>query len=254
MTTLDTLIDYKQLVEALADAVIAADPSGAIRFWNLAAEHLFGFTEAEALGNSLDLIVPERFRERHWAAYNRTMATGQSRCAHDVLRVPAVHKDGRPLSHGNGGSNRKACPASVPTPSEPQPITSRCFARNGTNSGCGPGTCAPSSLIFRNAVASLRFDQSVRISTQDPASIRPCCRSQASACCCVSRKSGLPAVSCETSITQAGAKNFSTVMVSVAFFSKAWPVTQCMGASLFVDWRLSGVDALSLFVLGKPFA
>ena len=98
MTTLDTLIDYKQLVEALADAVIVADSSGAMRFWNPAAERLFGFTEAEALGNSLDLIVPDRFRERHWAGYERTMATGQTRYAHDVLRVPAVHKDGRPLS------------------------------------------------------------------------------------------------------------------------------------------------------------
>ena len=98
MTTLDILIDYRQLVEALADAVIFADLSGAIRFWNPAAERLFGFTEAEALGSSLDLIVPERFRERHWAGYNKTMATGQTRYAHDVLRVPAVHKDGRPLS------------------------------------------------------------------------------------------------------------------------------------------------------------
>ena len=98
MTTLDTLIYYKQLVEALSDAVIVADPSGAIRFWNPPAERLFGFTEAEALGNSLDLIVPERFRERHWAGYNKAMASGQTRYAHDVLRVPAVHKDGRPLS------------------------------------------------------------------------------------------------------------------------------------------------------------
>ena len=98
MTTLDILIDYRQLVEALADAVIFADLSGAIRFWNPAAERLFGFTEAEALGSSLDLIVPERFRERHWAGYNKTMVTGQTRYAHDVLRVPAVHKDGRPLS------------------------------------------------------------------------------------------------------------------------------------------------------------
>ena len=56
MTTLDTLIDYKQLVEALADAVVVAGPNGAIRFWNPAAERLFGLTEAEALGNSLDLI------------------------------------------------------------------------------------------------------------------------------------------------------------------------------------------------------
>jgi len=51
VTTLDTLIDYKQLVEALADAVVVADPSGAIRFWNPAAERLLGFTEAEVLGN-----------------------------------------------------------------------------------------------------------------------------------------------------------------------------------------------------------
>jgi PAS domain S-box-containing protein len=98
VTTLDTLIDYKQLVEALADAVVVADPSGAIRFWSPAAERLFGFTEGEAVGNSLDLIVPERFRERHWAGYKRTMATGQTGYAHDVLRVPAVHKDGRALS------------------------------------------------------------------------------------------------------------------------------------------------------------
>ena len=112
MTTPDNLIDYKQLVEALADALIVADLSGAIRFWNPAAERLFGFTEAEALGSSLDLIVPERFRERHWAGYNRTMATGQTRYAHDVLRVPAAHKDGRPLSiaftvgllHGSQGN------------------------------------------------------------------------------------------------------------------------------------------------------
>ena len=64
MTTLDTLIDYKQLVEAFADAVIVADSSGAIRFWNPAAERLFGFAEGEALGDSLDLIVLERFRDR----------------------------------------------------------------------------------------------------------------------------------------------------------------------------------------------
>src|SRR5712692_285269 len=53
---------------------------------------------AEALGNSLDLIVPERLRERHWAGYGKTMASGETRYRRDVLRVPAVHKDGRALS------------------------------------------------------------------------------------------------------------------------------------------------------------
>ena len=91
-------IDYQQVVEALSDAIVAADPSGAIGLWNPAAERLFGYTPEEAIGGSLDLIIPERLRARHWAGYQKTMATGETRYAHDVLRVPAVHKDGRALS------------------------------------------------------------------------------------------------------------------------------------------------------------
>src|ERR1022692_4037373 len=93
-----TPVDYERLVEVIGDAIVVADASGAINLWNPAAERLFGFTEAEALGNSLDLIIPERLRERHWAGYERTMTSGETRYAHDVLRVPAVHKDGRALS------------------------------------------------------------------------------------------------------------------------------------------------------------
>ena len=95
---LDAPIDYQQLVGAIGDAIVVADARGAIKIWNSAAEHLFGFTQAEALGNSLDLIIPERLRARHWAGYSKTMASGETRYAHDVLRVPAVHKDGRALS------------------------------------------------------------------------------------------------------------------------------------------------------------
>ena len=96
---LETLIDEcQQLIEVIGDAIVVADPDGAIRLWNPAAERLFGFTQAEALGNSLDLIIPERLRERHWAGYRKTMASGETRYGHDVLRVPALHKDGRTLS------------------------------------------------------------------------------------------------------------------------------------------------------------
>jgi PAS domain S-box-containing protein len=96
---LETLIDdHQQLIEAIGDAIVVADPDGVIRLWNPAAERLFGFTQAEALSNSLDLIIPERLRDRHWAGYGKTMASGETRYGHDVLRVPAVHKDGRPLS------------------------------------------------------------------------------------------------------------------------------------------------------------
>ena len=86
---LETPIDYQQLVEVIGDAVVVADTSGAINLWNPAAERLFGFTQAEALGNSLDLIIPERLRERHWAGYRKTMASGETRYSHDVLRVPS---------------------------------------------------------------------------------------------------------------------------------------------------------------------
>ncbi|MPW20963.1 PAS domain S-box protein [Paraburkholderia sp. CNPSo 3157] len=91
-------IDYEQLVHAIGDAVVIADKSGAITLWNPAAERMFGFTQEEALGKSLDLIIPERLRGRHWEGYEKTMATGQTRYGNDVLRVPSVHKDGRALS------------------------------------------------------------------------------------------------------------------------------------------------------------
>src|SRR5882672_6856789 len=91
-------IDYQQVVEALGDAVVLCDRDGVIRFWNAAAERLFGFAPTEALGRSLDLIIPERLRERHWAGFDKAIARGQTRYDHDVLRVPATHKDGRALS------------------------------------------------------------------------------------------------------------------------------------------------------------
>jgi PAS domain S-box-containing protein len=91
-------IDYQALVNVIGDAVIVCDAAGAIIEWNPACERMFGFAPAEALGRSLDLIIPERQRQRHWDGYHKTMATGQTRYGHDVLRVPALHKDGRALS------------------------------------------------------------------------------------------------------------------------------------------------------------
>jgi PAS domain S-box-containing protein len=91
-------IDYKQLVGVVGDAVVVCNAAGDIIEWNPAAERMFGFTPEDALGKSLDLIIPERQRQRHWDGYHKTMATGQTRYGHDVLRVPALHKDGRPLS------------------------------------------------------------------------------------------------------------------------------------------------------------
>lgn len=89
---------YQQIIDQAPDAVLYADREGLIRLWNRGAELIFGYTPAEALGQSLDLIIPERLRGRHWEGYHRVMATGQSRYGTDLLSVPAQHKDGRQLS------------------------------------------------------------------------------------------------------------------------------------------------------------
>jgi PAS domain S-box-containing protein len=81
------------------DAIIAADREGIIRFWNPGAERIFGYAREEAVGKSLDLIIPERLRERHWGGYRNTMQTGESRYGSgDLLSVPALRKDGRTIS------------------------------------------------------------------------------------------------------------------------------------------------------------
>jgi len=93
-----TEVDCAQLVAASGDAVVVSDISGLITLWNPAAERMFGFTEEDALGASLDLIVPERQRKRHWDGYAETMRTGETKYGTTLLRVPALHKDGRTLS------------------------------------------------------------------------------------------------------------------------------------------------------------
>jgi PAS domain S-box-containing protein len=87
------------LVAAMPDAVVYADAEGVIRHWNQGAARIFGFAEAEAVGQSLDLIIPENLRGRHWQGYRETMRTGQSRYdGGQLLSVPAIRKDGARIS------------------------------------------------------------------------------------------------------------------------------------------------------------
>ncbi len=89
---------YERIVGAAGDAIVLARADGTIQLWNLSAERLFGFTETEALGQSLDLIIPEKYRGRHWAGYHEVMRTGRTQYGDQVLRVPAMRKDGSRLS------------------------------------------------------------------------------------------------------------------------------------------------------------
>jgi len=87
-----------RIVHNAADAIIAADASGKIRLWNAGAERLFGFSATEALSQSLDIIIPEAQRQRHWDGYAHVMQTGLTKYGSRLLRVPAVRKDGRRIS------------------------------------------------------------------------------------------------------------------------------------------------------------
>lgn len=87
------------IVSASADAVVAADRSGIIRLWNPGAERIFGHRAGEAVGQSLDLIIPERLRAAHWEGWRRVVETGRSRYGDgDLLSVPAIRKDGERIS------------------------------------------------------------------------------------------------------------------------------------------------------------
>lgn len=91
---------YRTILEQSPEAVIWADREGAVRFWNRGAEELFGYTAAEAIGQRLDLIIPENLRPRHWEGYDRVMVKGEpSRYGrHEMLKVPALRKDGTRVS------------------------------------------------------------------------------------------------------------------------------------------------------------
>ena len=89
----------ERLLDGSPDAILICDPAGMVRYWNAAAERIFGFPVTEVLGESMNLIIPERFRARHWAAWEATMKTGITRYGGgQLLAVPALQKNGRQIS------------------------------------------------------------------------------------------------------------------------------------------------------------
>jgi len=89
----------QSILATKSDAIVATDRDGVIRFWNPGAERIFQYARDEAVGRSLDLIIPERLRARHWSGYREFIATGRSRYGEGgLLAVPGVRKDGTRLS------------------------------------------------------------------------------------------------------------------------------------------------------------
>jgi PAS domain S-box-containing protein len=97
MSFADTLA--KAVLSTNSDAIIAADREGIIVFWNPGAERIFGHASGDAVGRSLDIIIPERLRKRHWEGYHHVIESGKSRYGHgDILAVPGIRKDGTGVS------------------------------------------------------------------------------------------------------------------------------------------------------------
>jgi PAS domain S-box-containing protein len=88
----------RQTVQACNDAIIYSDRQRIIRLWNSGAEQMLGFSAAEAIGQSLDIFIPENQRARHWDGYFKVMETGVTRYAKELLAAPAIRKDGTRIS------------------------------------------------------------------------------------------------------------------------------------------------------------
>jgi len=98
MSNLDVTCLSEQILTLAPDAIMFADREGTIRLWNQGAERIFGCSAEKAIGQSLDLIIPEKLRERHWEGYHKTMATGETRYGTEMLAVPALHQKGSRMS------------------------------------------------------------------------------------------------------------------------------------------------------------
>ena len=110
-----------------AAALVFAEPSGVVRIWNSAAKSLFGHRAVEAIGQTLDLIIPPDYRERHWAGFQAAMAAGDGNIDHSSFNIPALHRDGPVFESRSGCSWSTTAETEwpAPWPSSCRPTTAR---------------------------------------------------------------------------------------------------------------------------------
>jgi PAS domain S-box-containing protein len=94
----DTGLIYQQIIENSQDAILFVDRDGIVNLWNSGAEAIFDYKAEEIQGKKLDLIIPKKLRQRHWEGYQRVMKTGETRYGKELLKVPAMRKDGTTIS------------------------------------------------------------------------------------------------------------------------------------------------------------
>jgi PAS domain S-box-containing protein len=94
----DTELIYQQIIENSQDAILFADRNGIVNLWNSGAEAIFGYKTQEIQGKNLDLIIPEKLRQRHWEGYQRVMKTGETRYGKELLKAPALRNHGKTIS------------------------------------------------------------------------------------------------------------------------------------------------------------
>jgi len=85
---------YQAIIEQTADAFIFSDPEGRIQLWNHGAEVIFGFLAQDAMGQSLDIIIPEHLRSAHWVGFHKAIASGQMSLGDQVMTTRFLHKNG----------------------------------------------------------------------------------------------------------------------------------------------------------------
>ncbi|MGH8627368.1 MAG: PAS domain-containing protein [Gammaproteobacteria bacterium] len=88
---------FQAIVEQVSNAIIFADRQGVIRLWNAGAEAVFGYSSEEVIGQSLDVIIPERLRPAHWKAFDKAVETGRTKYGRQVMVTSSIHKTGKKL-------------------------------------------------------------------------------------------------------------------------------------------------------------
>jgi PAS domain S-box-containing protein len=94
-STTDNLSLFRFVIEQAPDAIIFADQQGVIRIWNNAAADLFGYLAEEAVGQTLDIIVPADLRQAHWAGFRTAVASGHTKHGRGAMKTRATHKTGQ---------------------------------------------------------------------------------------------------------------------------------------------------------------